>query len=212
MTCRRRKVKCDKQNPCSNCTKAGSTCVIPAPGRAPRKARQGARIVSEREAELLKRLRRLEGVVEELSGQADVEATKQHSPASDDSPSKETDTAETSHGKEHAVRVVGMDEGNGGRKAWILKAFRVGNGPPKTEFNMDELQAGVGRLVVDEGKSHYIASPFWAQIADEVSEIKDLLNDQECESDSDIPLWPTHTVTDSNHQVRTREIHVFAGA
>src|SRR5277367_6126166 len=69
VTCRRRKVKCDKQYPCSNCSKAQTQCVFPAPGRAPRRPRTGGKGSSEREAELLKRLRRLEGVVEELSGQ-----------------------------------------------------------------------------------------------------------------------------------------------
>ena len=84
VTCRRRKVKCDKKNPCTNCAKAGSVCVFPAPGRAPRRPRQGGKVVSEREAELLKRLRRLEGVVEESSGQVEIEAVK-HSPSSDNS-------------------------------------------------------------------------------------------------------------------------------
>lgn len=62
VTCRRRKVKCDKRWPtCSNCSKAHSECAYPHPGRAPRRPRKPA------DNELLKRLAKLEGVVEELS-------------------------------------------------------------------------------------------------------------------------------------------------
>lgn len=201
VTCRRRKVKCDKKNPCSNCTKAGSACVFPAPGRAPRRPRQGGKVVSEREAELLKRLRRLEGVVEELSGQVEIEAVK-HSPSSDNSSlPKDGDSVDTQSGKTNTVRVVGMDEGSGNRKAWLARSFRIGGGPPKTAFSVDEIQTGVGRLVVDEGKSHYVASPFWARITDEVEEIRELLDEQEFDSDdSDVPAVPNNMITEPNHQ------------
>lgn len=65
VTCRRRKVRCDKKNPCNNCTKAGIECVFPGPGRAPRKPRK------PQDTELLARLRRLEGVVQSLGAQVD---------------------------------------------------------------------------------------------------------------------------------------------
>jgi len=201
VTCRRRKVKCDKQFPCSNCSKAGQQCVFPAPGRAPRRPRAGGKVVSEREAELLKRLRRLEGVVEELSGQVEIEAVK-HSPSSDNSSShKDSEPpSDTTNGKGNTVRVVGMDEGGGTRKAWITRTFRVGGGPPKTAFSADELNTGVGRLVLDEGKSRYVSSPFWASISDEVEEIREMLDDQEFDSDSDAPIPPSDAVTGTNHQ------------
>lgn len=199
VTCRRRKVKCDKQFPCSNCSKAGQQCVFPAPGRAPRRPRAGGKVVSEREAELLKRLRRLEGVVEELSGQVEIEAIK-HSPSSDNSsPHKDGDTPGDASGK-GTVRVVGMDEGSGNRRAWITRAFRVGDGPPKTAFTALEPNRGAGRLVLEEGKSRYVASPFWASINDEVEEIREMLDDQEFDSDSDTPIPPSDAVTQPNHQ------------
>ena len=65
VTCRRRKVRCDKKNPCNNCTKAGIDCIFPGPGRAPRTARKPP------DTELLSRLRRLEGVVQSLGAQVD---------------------------------------------------------------------------------------------------------------------------------------------
>ncbi|KAH0543582.1 hypothetical protein FGG08_002143 [Glutinoglossum americanum] len=67
VTCRRRKVKCDKHSPCSNCTKAHIPCIFPERGRAVRRPRKPP------DNELLKRLAKLEGVVEELSGQVAME-------------------------------------------------------------------------------------------------------------------------------------------
>ncbi|KAK2625532.1 hypothetical protein QTJ16_004844 [Diplocarpon rosae] len=200
VTCRRRKVKCNKNFPCSNCTRAGSTCVFPAPGRAPRRPRQGGTVVSEREAELLKRLRRLEGVVEELSGQVETDAVK-HFPQSEPSlPPKDDDSGDPRNGKSNVVRVVGMDEGAGNRKTWLHRMFRIGNGPYKTAFGLEGLQSGSGRLVVEEGKSHYVASPFWAHVTDELDEIRDLLQQQGFDSDSDTPIAPSDAVTEPNRQ------------
>jgi hypothetical protein len=199
VTCRRRKVKCDKQAPCSNCSKAGSQCVFPAPGRAPRRPRTGTKVVSEREAELLKRLRRLEGVVEELSGQVEIEAIK-HSPSSDNSSMHRDDaTGESNNAKPNSVRVVGMDEGSGTRKAWMARSFKIGGGPPKTAFNVETATHAVGRLVLDEGKSRYVASPFWASISDEVDEIREIL-EEDFSDDSDAPIVPTDVITQPDHQ------------
>ena len=155
-------MKCDKQVPCTNCKKAQTQCVFPAPGRAPRRPRQG-KVVTEREAELLKRLRRLEGVVEELSGQVEIEAIK-HSPSSENS-HKDGDSTGGSN-KSNSVRVVGMDEGSGTRKTWVGRAFNLGAGPPKTAFGVDNIQGPMGRLVLEEGQSSYVANPFWASLSE----------------------------------------------
>ncbi|KAG0651731.1 Bikaverin cluster transcription factor bik5 [Hyphodiscus hymeniophilus] len=199
VTCRRRKVKCDKQVPCTNCKKAQTQCVFPAPGRAPRRPRQG-KLVTEREAELLKRLRRLEGVVEELSGQVDFEAVK-NSPASDHS-HKDGESPGGST-RANSVRVVGMDEGTGTRKAWVTRAFNLGAGPPKTAFGTDRMQQSMGRLVLDEGKTSFVANPFWATLSEqEVEEIRDILEepvDYDSEDESN-PILPSDTVTDASHQ------------
>lgn len=117
--------------------------------------------MTEREAELLKRLRRLEGVVEELSGQVEVEGIK-HSPESDQSSSMQKDSSDSAAdvGK---VRVVGMDEGSGTTKNWITRSFNLGAGPPKPTFKME---SALGRLTLDEGKSRYVSNPFWASITE----------------------------------------------
>ncbi|KAF2186646.1 hypothetical protein K469DRAFT_706628 [Zopfia rhizophila CBS 207.26] len=69
VTCRKRKVKCDKKHPCSNCARAKIECVFPGPGRAPRKSRKPL------DGELMERLRRLEGVVQSLNAQVEEEQT-----------------------------------------------------------------------------------------------------------------------------------------
>jgi hypothetical protein len=65
VTCRKRKVKCNKVQPCSNCARAKIECIFPGPGRAPRKSRKPP------DGELMDRLRRLEGVVQSLNAQVE---------------------------------------------------------------------------------------------------------------------------------------------
>lgn len=65
VTCRKRKVKCNKAQPCSNCARAKIECIFPGPGRAPRKSRKPP------DGELMDRLRRLEGVVQSLNAQVE---------------------------------------------------------------------------------------------------------------------------------------------
>lgn len=95
-----------------------------------------------------------------------------------------------------------MDEGTGTKKEWINRAWRIGGGPPKTAFiaGPENTEVGIGRLVVDEGKSRYVSHPFWSQITDEVEEIREMLADQDWDSDSDTPVLPSAAVTESNHQ------------
>ena len=97
--------------------------------------------------------------MEELSGQIEVEVLK-HSPESDQS-QQNNDPMKESQIK--SVRVVGMDEGTKSKGAWIQRAFALGEGPPKTSF---KLEGALGSLVLDEGKSQYLANPFWATITE----------------------------------------------
>ncbi|ESZ93647.1 hypothetical protein SBOR_5952 [Sclerotinia borealis F-4128] len=198
VTCRRRKVKCDKKVPCSNCTKAQTQCVFPAPGRAPRRPRAGGKLVSDREAELLKRLRRLEGVVEELSGQVEGESSKP-SPSSDHSSPRNRDIESSSDttGKASKVRSNGMDEEQGTKKEWVARSFNMGCAPPKTAFTMDE---GIGRLVLDSGKSQYVSNPFWAELSQEIAELRAMFDEDEEDSDGDSPIPPPSSTTQPDHQ------------
>lgn len=73
-SCRQRRVRCDKQKPCSNCQRASIECIIPPSGRGPQKAqsqRPNARQLragqTDRELLLVDRLRKLEETVGKLS-------------------------------------------------------------------------------------------------------------------------------------------------
>ncbi|KAK3332778.1 fungal-specific transcription factor domain-containing protein [Cercophora scortea] len=58
--CRRRKVKCNRQQPCSNCTSAANCVYPPGPGRAAKRPRHAL------DAQLLDRLGRLESIMKRL--------------------------------------------------------------------------------------------------------------------------------------------------
>lgn len=136
-TCRRRKVRCDKKRPCSNCTKAGIECIFPGPGRAPRKARKPP------DTELLARLRRLEGVVQNLGAQVDDE-----------------DGAAISTG----VRPPSGSQSPTDRD--LVNNYC--DADPKRPLPKRPLDKEFGRLVIDEGRSRYVSNAFWASLGDEV--------------------------------------------
>jgi Fungal Zn(2)-Cys(6) binuclear cluster domain len=58
--CRRRKIKCDRADPCSHCVRSKAECVSSVPSRAPR-GRQGGR--RKLDGELLDRIAKLENLV-----------------------------------------------------------------------------------------------------------------------------------------------------
>ncbi|KAL3464498.1 hypothetical protein BJX64DRAFT_286310 [Aspergillus heterothallicus] len=63
--CRQRKIKCDRQQPCSNCARVEGQCVYPAgPGRAPKRLRKAV------ETRLLAQLSKLEAVVKRMEGES----------------------------------------------------------------------------------------------------------------------------------------------
>jgi hypothetical protein len=86
VVCRSRKVRCDKLSPCSNCRRANIPCVVPSNDRPPRWARRLERIAKDGQGgtgtgegadklgndQVMDRLRTLEGLVKELSGQLEV--------------------------------------------------------------------------------------------------------------------------------------------
>lgn len=149
VTCRRRKVKCDKKNPCTNCQKAHIECVFPAPGRAPRKPRK------PQDSELIERLRRLEGVVQSLG----VTVQDNEPIAEDDKAEEEDEEPPEKETEEEELR----------RK---IKEIRELKRKKMEKMDEDKSVASVesrfGRLVVDEGRSRYINPSFWASLSDEV--------------------------------------------
>lgn len=162
VTCRSRKVRCDKQSPCSNCRRANIACVFASTDRPPRWARRLERLNNNTAAstalapqgvdsgvgKVMDRLRNLESLVRELSGQLE----QAHAAASSagggssgpDSPASSTITQERD--AEHQRGTSAATDSNG-----VEKQF--------------------GRLVLQNaGGSRYVSSGFWSCINDEVGQ------------------------------------------
>lgn len=142
ITCRRRKVRCNKHHPCSNCIKARIECIFPSPGRAPRKTRK------PRNGELLARLRTLETIVQnmnETGGDAPVDT-----PGGGLNPTEKP----TSDMENQLVPPVDGGVCPGGSK--------------HRETSSDTIEKEFGKLVVGEDKSRYVSHHFWTNIGDTV--------------------------------------------
>ncbi|KAG6010053.1 hypothetical protein E4U21_000496 [Claviceps maximensis] len=216
VTCRRRKVRCDKQMPCSNCRRAQIPCAFPAPGRAPRQPRPKdpsapPKTSSHREVELIKRLKKLEGIVEELSGQIDEPgapgglgdaggvggAPDTKLPSSANSPDlaypgenlplRYTSLGNVEeHASAHDASPRGASSSAGG------SGSGGGSGGVRSKPNF-------GRMVSDEARrtSRYVSSGFWSELNDELDAIREetqCLTDEDDDSDSEgTPEYSTAT-------------------
>jgi hypothetical protein len=185
------KVRCDKHMPCSNCRRAQIPCIFPAPGRAPRRPRPKdpnaptKQPSSERELELMKRLRKLEGIVEELSGQIEVE-TVRHTSSAGNSP----ETVAGHHGRDdlalrprlstgfHAANPAGgghiqeslsAASGSVGARPPARQASGTLSEPDTPHTSSPDMHRRFGRLVLNEkGVTRYVSSAIWSSITDEV--------------------------------------------
>ncbi|KAI1123588.1 hypothetical protein F5Y10DRAFT_280817 [Nemania abortiva] len=155
VTCRSRKVRCNKESPCSNCRRAGIPCVVPSADRPPRWARRLERVAQNAAAEerlaqaahpptaqVMDRLRNLENLVKDLSSQLEQAHAAANSSAGG-SPA-------SSHDR----------DGDHQRTA----------SPPTATGN---IQSRFGRLVLnDASRSRYVSSGFWSRVNDELDEIR----------------------------------------
>ncbi|PKX96376.1 C6 zinc finger domain protein [Aspergillus novofumigatus IBT 16806] len=97
--CTRRKVKCDKKSPCTNCLKHGISCVAVERPRWPR-GRSGKQAIS-REQDLSNRVAKLEQMIQNLTrskkGTGDVSSSRGETtiPRSGRSPKSQSETVQT---------------------------------------------------------------------------------------------------------------------
>ena len=158
LLCRTRKVRCDRQSPCSKCRRANIACVFPSTDRPPRWARRLERLTNNAAASnapapqdadpgvarVMDRLRNLEYLVKELSGQLE----QAHAAASSggggssgaNSPRSSTQDRDAEHQRDT---------------------------PSAT--NTSSVRKQFGRLVhQDASRSRYVSSGFWSRVNDEV--------------------------------------------
>ena len=145
LVCRSRKVRCDKQSPCSNCRRANIDCVFPSAERPIRWARQHDRRTKSSAEDAragagnaIDRLRNLEKLVKELRSQ--LEQANAVAGSAGDESSAHDRRATTGHPKDASLPT-----------------------------SADGIQHQFGRLILqDSSYSHYVSSGFWSRINDEV--------------------------------------------
>ena len=185
ITCRKRKVRCDKRHPCSNCNRAAIECVFPGPGRAPRRSRK------PENQELLARLRRLEGVVQKFQKGVDENGMTiiENVEAEGTSPQAAVPCGKDKI-KQEDLCLPSLYEPN-----WKSDL--------KNGATHGDATAGVtkefGRLVVEDGRSRYVSNKFWSSLSEEVMEMRDILDDP-TDDDDDYPSPGSGSDATANHQ------------
>ncbi|EFY97745.1 fungal specific transcription factor domain-containing protein [Metarhizium robertsii ARSEF 23] len=187
VTCRRRRVRCDRHQPCSNCDRAQIQCVFPPPQRASRRTRQvnhDTPVLNPRasEIELMKRrLQKLENIVTQLSGHVEVNReTCDPRPSSGYVSSKVTDPDATNSTGVASRQESNIIEGEAACDEDV--APELGRTDPGLiEIQNAALPADLadqfGRLVVHDNGStgQYISSAFWSKLNDEVNRKEPIL-------------------------------------
>ncbi|OAP61543.1 hypothetical protein AYL99_03746 [Fonsecaea erecta] len=160
LVCRARKVRCDKKSPCSNCRRANIACVIPSDDRPPRWARRLHHLTNNPPAsdapqpldanadldKVMERLRNLELLVKDLSGQLE-----------------QTRAATTSSAGGNSSRVNSPDDSS------IKNRDREHERTLSPATDISKLRQHFGRLVLQNaGRSHYVSSAFWTRVDEEL--------------------------------------------
>ncbi|KAL3432390.1 fungal-specific transcription factor domain-containing protein [Aspergillus tetrazonus] len=158
ITCRRRKVRCNKRSPCSNCARAGVECIFPPPGRAARRLKRPP----AENADLLSRLRQLENIVETAIANTNTQPfpLQRHSDrSSGESPEHSQPAQNESETEVQRCPVSGLP---------------IQQPPLEHEF---------GRLVIEDNRSRYVSNRFWASLGDEIEELQDILDHSSSDGD-----------------------------
>jgi hypothetical protein len=145
MTCKKRKVKCDKNFPCANCARRQIDCVYLTAGkrrtRGPGKHRAGERI-----EQMTNRVAQLEQALGKLQ-------SKNIGEDQFCGPDNHREVSEPMSVEEHGSQ--------GGRRT-KSKTAGIGDGEE------DGINSSASRLLVKGGKTQYIRNKFWATINNEV--------------------------------------------
>lgn len=194
--------------PCGNCRKAHIQCVFPAPGRAPRRPRikdpnAPPKQTSEREMELMKRLRKLESIVEDLSGQIEIETARNPSVCGGTSPETAIDNAQQEKERRRQNEIVYSENLPGGYPPADPAKFvsRTSESAFTPKSPSGEVNKSFGRLVLNEkGRTRYVSSAFWSKINDEINQLRaetEMLNEVDSEgSDEDSSPGAVHPYPD----------------
>ena len=153
--CYKRKIKCDRQSPCSNCQAAEIRCVVPA-RQPPKRSRYERSTEVDRtawEVEVDERIRSLEKVIQQLRKQTPGESIDI---AEDGKRQNGMDLSPVQRAIPAAAMAIGQTDKSHGRNSMGIM--------PKSEAPATEL----ANLVIDGGRSRYVNDRFWAHLINEV--------------------------------------------
>ncbi|KAI1030165.1 hypothetical protein LB504_010453 [Fusarium proliferatum] len=171
--CRQRKVKCDRQKPCSNCLRGNNDCSYPTGrGRAAKKSAQTL------DARLVDRLQKLENIIKQLTSQVDATANAFPSSSGTDGESVSTPsgTRNNPSGVDNPAPDAAIDQQLGRLMIEDSKSYYVSN----------ILWANLGNEVSTPAPNLLIAAAKLPAI--QIEELRDMLHDPPSEEDVDNPL------------------------
>ena len=143
VTCRRRKLKCDRKKPCTRCTKQSSECVYPSSTDKFKRKRKTPN------SELLTRLGKLEDTLKDWGAHIDDEG------------------------------ILITDHHDPGKKNQRQQLHRGLDSFPHNSARtmIPSLDKASGVLVVKDGRARYIENQFWARMAGEIADLRELVDD-----------------------------------
>ncbi|KAF5003140.1 hypothetical protein FDECE_10285 [Fusarium decemcellulare] len=161
--CRRRKVRCDRKDPCSNCVKNNIECHFPVTGRIPRTRRDpsASKSPAQKQSELLGRLRRLESVVTELAAQVE-----------DGSQGPGGTVASSGPGR---GSIASSEAGQTSMDTSVTESSQTVSST--SNHAGSEFDEEFGRLVVDKGGTLHVGNRFWSVFCGEVDNILQAVHD-----------------------------------
>ncbi|KAF2123215.1 hypothetical protein BDV96DRAFT_15587 [Lophiotrema nucula] len=189
LTCRQRKVKCDRHVPCNNCTKANRECSFVPPARGKRKRTKPAR------EGLHAKLRRYEEQLKSLGAQIELEDDDrdEESDAETTVTSAFSPTRQVIDRSDHTARTrKSLDEISLHQRGSIGIAPVDVTYVPATQITT-ELVPQAPKLIAIKGTSRYFDSALWAQLGQQHPEIDghdDSSSDEFAEAESAIFLDP----------------------
>lgn len=161
----------------------------------------------------MKRLRKLEGIVEELSGQIEVETARQPSSAGNSPEAAARELDDRLMGRRHGSAPSGSGSPHSQdspvtRSAGAIARSRTAPGSSSSIGPLrktSDVNKQFGRLVLnDKGVSRYVSSAFWSAVNDELDEIRrethDLTEDDFEDSDAEPSAVATEQEKSISHQ------------
>ncbi|KAK0106862.1 hypothetical protein ONS95_003584 [Cadophora gregata] len=160
--CRKRKVRCDKMRPCSNCVRSKQLCTYESSDSALGSSRDVNNAAMSTDAELRERLERLEALMKSMMVGETTPGRLGTSSPEFSNPSLRGSTTPT-------LTAPGTQQYQTGISA-------VFSGVERSP-NQNESGAPVGQILFQDGYSAYFDSDFWPGLITEVEDLRQLFDD-----------------------------------